>query len=26
VNVRLRVNGYYEPLAGLKPMYENHGV
>lgn len=26
VNVRLRVNGYYEPLAGVKPMYENHGV
>ena len=26
VNVRLKVNGYYEPLAGVKPMYENHGV
>jgi Trypsin-like peptidase domain len=26
VNVRLRVNGYYEPLSGVKPMYENHGV
>jgi Trypsin-like peptidase domain len=26
VNVRLRVNGYYEPLSGVKPMYENRGV
>lgn len=26
VNVRVRVNGYYEPLSGVKPMYENHGV
>ena len=24
VNVRVRVNGYYEPLSGVKPMYENH--